>query len=330
MFGKQDEPAPPPGADNSIRAANKVRADNLRILGMLGRDYLKERKARRRWGLFFKFLLAAYLGVALFLYYAPAEKLLPSPHTALVELSGFIGPDAESADKINQSLRRAFAASDADGVVLRINSPGGSPVQAAEINAEIRRLKKNYPARPFYAVISDVCASGGYYVAVAADVIYGNRASLVGSIGVRLDGFGFVESMKKLGIERRLLTAGDNKGMLDPFLPENKHQVMHAQSVLREVHGQFIDAVKQGRGARLADDADLFSGLFWSGEQAQRLGLIDRFGSVDDVARDVIGARRIVDYTVETSLLERAFGQLGSQLGNVLSRFLAHDNLTLK
>lgn len=326
MFGKKDEPARPAGPEDSIRAVNKVRADNLRILGMLGRDYLKERKARRRWGLFFKFLLAAYLGVALFLYYTPAEKLFPSPHTALVELSGFIGANAESADKINQSLRRAFAASDAGGVVLRINSPGGSPVQAAEINAEIRRLKKKYPAKPFYAVISDIGASGGYYVAVAADVIYGNRASLVGSIGVRLDGFGFVESLKKLGIERRLLTAGDNKGMLDPFLPENKHQVMHAQSVLRQVHGQFIDAVKRGRGSRLAADADLFSGLFWSGEQARHLGLIDEFGSVDDIARGVIGARMIVDYTVETSLLERFSGQLGS----LVSRILAHGNLALK
>ena len=325
MFGKRNEPARPTGAYDSIRAANKARTDNLRLLGMLGRDYLKERKARRRWGLFFKFLLAGYLGAALFLHYTP-DILFPAPHTALVNLSGLIGPNAESADKINQSLRRAFAAADAGGVVLRINSPGGSPVQASEINAEIRRLKMKYPDKPFYAVISDVCASGGYYVAVAADEIYGNRASLVGSIGVRLDGFGFVEAMEKLGIERRLLTAGDNKGMLDPFLPEDEYQVQHAQSVLRQVHGQFIAAVRQGRGARLADDANLFSGLFWSGEQARSLGLIDEFGSVDDVAREVIGAHRIIDYTVETSLLTR----FSEQLGSLISSLSAFGGLTLK
>ncbi len=341
MFSKKDRAAQPQDSGDSndsgdsgdpIRAANKMRTDNLRVLGMLGRDYLKERKAKRRWGIFFKFLLAAWLGAALFLHYAE-DALFSSPHTALVELSGIIGPNAESSDKINQSLRRAFAAKDAGGVVLRINSPGGSPVQAAQINAEIRRLKANYPAKPFYAVISDVCASGGYYVAVAADEIYGNRASLVGSIGVRLDGFGFVESMKKLGIERRLLTAGDNKAMLDPFLPEDAYQVNHARSVLDEVHRQFINAVKQGRGARLAAagaaDADLFSGLFWSGEQARRLGLIDEFGGLDDVAREVIGARRIVDYTVESSWLERLPVQLGALISRLLTQNM-QNNFSLK
>ncbi len=325
MFSKKDDPAHHDPGD-SVRTAHKIHADNLRVLGMLGRDYLKERKVRRRWGLLFKFLLATYLGAALFLYYAPADQWFPMPHTALVELSGIIGPEAESSDKINQSLRRAFAAGDAGGVVLRINSPGGSPVQAAEINAEIRRLKKQYPDKPFYAVISDICASGGYYVAVAADKIYGNPASLVGSIGVRLDGFGFVESMNKLGIERRLLTAGNNKAMLDPFSPQQGHQVRHAQSVLDRIHRQFIDAVKQGRGARLAEHADLFSGLFWSGEQAQVLGLIDEFGSLDEVARNVIGARRVVDYTVEDSWLE----QFPVWLGAAISRMLTHGNFVLK
>lgn len=324
MFSKHDPSAP---ADHLTdrQVADHARADNMRILGMLGREYLKERKTRRRWGLFFKFLLAGYLAAMLFLQYAP-DALFPTPHTALVNLSGIIGANAESADKINEGLRRAFAAAEARGVVLRINSPGGSPVQAAEINAEIRRLKKIYPSKPFYAVISDICASGGYYVAVAADEIYGNPASLVGSIGVRLDGFGFVEFMQKLGINRRLLTSGDNKAMLDPFLPENPAQVRHAQSVLGEVHSQFIAAVKHGRGARLATDADLFSGLFWSGEQARRLGLIDEFGSLDEVAREVIGAHRIIDYSVESSWLE----QLSGELGVLLSRMVTHSNFALK
>ena len=193
-------------------------------------------------------------------------------------------------------------------------------MQAAEINAEIRRLKGAYPGKPLYAVISDVCASGGYYVAVAADEIYGNRSSLVGSIGVLLDGFGFVESMKKLGIERRLLTSGENKGMLDSFSPENESHRRHAQSVLHEVHRQVIYAVKQGRGARLADNEDIFSGLFWSGEQAKQLGLIDGFGSIDDVARDAVSVDEIVNYTVEFPWFDRFAGLVGASISRALTR----------
>ena len=319
MFGWK-EAAPPDRPGDPVKAANKIRADNSRIFAQLARDYLKERKSKRRWRLLFKGLVGIYVVVTVFLYFQPAGGILSPPHAALVEINGVIGSGQESSDRINQSLRRAFAAKDARGVIVRINSPGGSPVQAAEINAEIRRLKGAYPGKPLYAVISDVCASGGYYVAVAADEIYGNRSSLVGSIGVLLDGFGFVESMKKLGIERRLLTSGENKGMLDSFSPENESHRRHAQSVLHEVHRQFIYAVKQGRGARLADNEDIFSGLFWSGEQAKQLGLIDGFGSIDDVARDAVSVDEIVNYTVEFPWFDRFAGLVGASISRALTR----------
>lgn len=339
MFDDKNEPMPQ-APRKPVR--DKLSTDTLRMMRELGQDLIAERRTRRRWGLFFKFLLAGYVGVALLLYALSPDEWFDedAQHTALVDINGLIGADAESADKINQSLRHAFAAANAEGVVLRINSPGGSPVQAAEINAEIRRLRMEYPHKPFYAVAADICASGGYYVAVAADEIYANPASLVGSIGVRLDGFGFVDSMKKLGIERRLLTAGDNKAMLDPFTPEVPAQVAHAQSVLQAVHRQFIDAVKLGRGNRLVDyghgdgggggevdaENDVFSGLFWSGEQARKLGLVDEFGSVDDVARDVIGAPTVVDYTLDLTWLDR----FSEQLGGVVARLLLAQHPTLK
>ena len=211
-------------------------------------------------------------------------------------------------------LRRAFEADKSRGVILRINSPGGTPVQAAEINAEIVRLKGLYPDKPFYTVISDLCASGGYYVAVAADTIYANPSSLVGSIGVLMDGYGFVSTMEKLGVERRLITAGENKGLLDPFSPLIEDDVIHVKQMLNEVHQQFIDAVKTGRGDRLADDDSIFSGLFWSGERAMELGLIDAFGDAGYVARDVIGTETLVDYTVRKSFLEQFSDQLGASL----------------
>lgn len=317
MFFRKKQSTQSDGLHASVAAANTIRAENNRIIALLAQDYLKEQKSRQVWrGIKFFTLLA--VAVIVFWQYQSADEPSPEAHTALVEINGIIGPYAENSDSINYGLRRAFAAKKAKGVILRINSPGGSPVQSAEINREIHRLKNDYPDKPFYVVISDICASGGYYVAVAADQIYGNHASLVGSIGVRFDGFGFVEAMKKLGIERRLLVAGQNKGLLDPFLPQNTSQTKHVKAVLNQIHQQFIAAVKQGRGARLADHTDLFSGLFWSGEQARELGLIDQFGTIDDVARDVIGAETIVEYTFEVPLFERFTDQLSSTIVNTL------------
>lgn len=303
----------------ALTGTDKIRAQNHRLLAQIAHDYLRERKSIRRWRMVKSIALGAFTGLVLVFVFAdpPSSGFAQREHTALVDINGVISFGAENADQINYSLQRAFAAENSAGVVLRINSPGGSPVQAAQVNQEIRRLRAKYPDKPFYAVISDICTSGGYYIAVAAEQIFADPASLVGSIGVRLDGFGFVESMEKLGIERRLLTAGKDKGILDPFLPQDPAQVDHMQAVLRQVHSQFIAAVKRGRGVRLVDNPDLFSGLFWSGEQAQELGLIDEFGSLESVARDVIGAERVVDYSAPTPLLEQFAEHLGGAIFRV-------------
>ena len=207
---------------------------------------------------------------------------------------------------------------DIGGVILRINSPGGSPVQAGLINDEIRRLRSKHPETPLYAVVEDVCASGGYYVAAAADKIYVNKASIVGSIGVLMDGFGFTGTMEKLGVDRRLLTAGNNKGFLDPFSPQNPNQTAHAQVMLDDIHQQFIDVVKTGRGARLKETPEMFSGLMWTGDQSVKLGLADDFGSVDSVARDVIKAEKVLDYSVRDNIAERFARRLGAGAVNSL------------
>lgn len=324
MFNRKQQ-TPPSGLGASISEANKIRAQNNEIISQLAQDYLTEKKSQRRWRMV-KFLVVIGVLTALLWNFQSDDNFSQGSHTALIEINGFIGANAESADAINQSLQQAFMEKDALGVILKINSPGGSPVQAAEINDEIRRLKGNYPQKPFYVVISDICTSGGYYIAVAADDIYANRSSLVGSIGVRLDGFGFVESLQKLGIERRLLTAGENKGMLDPFLPENQSEIQHAQSVLREIHEQFIAAVKLGRGDRLDDSDDIFSGLFWSGEKAQELGLIDEFGSVESVARDVIGEEQVIDYTIAPSWFDR----FATEISTAISQTLVRSGFTLQ
>ena len=287
-----------------------------RLLHELARDFLKERRSKRRWGIFFKSLVFIYIGVALYSNSHLFDRVDGERHTALVELTGQIGPNGITADLINFSLQNAFEADGAVGVVLNINSPGGSPVQAAHINEEIYRLKTEYPNKPIYVTVSDICASGGYYVAVAADEIFAHPSSMVGSIGVLMDGFGFVESMKKLGVERRLLTAGANKGTLDPFSPRDPSQEAHARKMLDEVHQQFIAAVEKGRGSRLGDDPDIFSGLFWSGEKALSLGLIDDFGTVDHVAREVIGAELVLDYTIKPTLLEEFAEDLGVSIKN--------------
>ena len=327
MFGKKEnQPASEREISEAIENANRQNAGNTRILAMLAADYLKERKTKRRWGWVFKGFIVVYLFSTLFLWFNSRAEKISGPHTALVELNGLIAPTAASADSINENLRRAFAAKSAVGVVLRIDSPGGTPVQAAKINAEIIRLKELYPEKPFYVVIADICASGGYYVAVAADEIYGHPSSIVGSIGVRMDGFGFVDTMQKLGVERRLITAGANKGILDPFSPMLPDQKAHAEAMIGEVHQQFIDAVKRGRGDKLQPDPEIFSGLFWSGEKAKALGLIDGFAGVDEIARDKIHADHILTYRQKESLLE----QFAREVGVTISTQLFGNGISLR
>jgi protease IV len=281
-------------------------------------EFLREQRRARRWGIFFKFLAFAYVTLLLILS-APSlwdPGLFPSGRiTALVDVQGVIahGSDA-SADTIVTGLRAAFKNKATAGVILRINSPGGSPVQAGYINDEIFRLREEYPGIPLYAVIEDICASGGYYIAAAADKIYADKASIVGSIGVRMDGFGFVGTIEKLGIERRLLTAGKDKAFLDPFSPLQEKHINHVQKLLREVHEQFINTVLKGRRDKLADNPDIFSGLFWSGERGLELGLVDEFGSSGFVAREVIGAEKIVDFTPRDYSLEGIFRRAGANL----------------
>lgn len=292
------------------------------LIEKLATESLKEQRRARRWGIFFKFLLFAYLAVLLVLSY---PKWLPESgkdgegHTALVKLDGVIVDGGKAgADQVNEGLKNAFEDENTKGVVLSINSPGGSPVQSGRIYEEVLRLRKEHPDIPVYAVIGDICASGGYYVAAAADRIYADRASLVGSIGVRYDGFGFVDAMGKLGIERRLLTAGENKALLDPFLPLKPGQEVHMQGLLDEIHEQFIDRVRTGRGDRLKDEPGLFSGLVWSGERAVALGLVDELSDAQTVAREVVGAETIKDFTEKKALLERFAERLGSAFASGL------------
>lgn len=291
------------------------------VLSRLAFATLNEQRRARRWSIFFKSLGFLYLFLLLLLFSGNFEAGEPKGrHTALVELEGVIdGVSGVSADRVNSSLRAAFENDDVAGVILRINSPGGSPVQAGEIFDEIRRLRQQYPETPLYAVVGDICASGGYYVAAAADAIYVNKASIVGSIGVLMNGFGFVGTLDKLGVERRLYTAGENKGFLDPFSPEQPQQVAHIRELLNNVHRQFIEAVKLGRGERLKDDKAIFSGLVWTGEDGIALGLADGLGSVDSVAREVIGVDRIVNYTAQPDYLERFFERFGATAMKLLA-----------
>jgi len=285
---------------------------------------LNEQRKARRWGIFFKSLTFAYLFFILILLLIPGESRLgpavAGRHTALVDVRGIIAADAEaSADRIITGLRAAFENRNSVGVIVRINSPGGSPVQAGYINDEMRRLREEYPDKPLYAVITDVGASGAYYIAVGADRIYVDKASIVGSIGVIAPGFGFVEALKKLGIERRLYTAGEHKAFLDPFSPENPDEVAHFENVLKVTHAQFIRVVKEGRGDRLkGKDAEIFSGLFWNGEQAVDMGLADGLGSSSFIARTIFGEEDIVDYTPPVSF----FDQFAERIGAGATRML--------
>ena len=296
-----------------------------KVLERIALEAIAEQRRRRRWGIFFKLLGFIYLGLFLALFIdwgASAKKVAEGVrHTALVELSGVIQAEGQaSAEHITRALQSAFEDKGTQGVILRINSPGGSPVQSGIINDEIRRLRQKYPNTPLYAVIEDICASGGYYVAVAADQIFVDKASIVGSIGVLMDGFGFTGTMDKLGVERRLLTAGENKGFLDPFSPQEPAHKQHAQLLLNDVHKQFIDVVRKGRGKRLKESPELFSGLMWTGSRSIELGLADALGSVEYVAREVIKAEEIRDYTIKPSLTERLARQFGTDMAEGLAR----------
>jgi protease-4 len=289
---------------------------------------VKEQRAARRWSIFFKLLILGIVSFSLWAYFdfstgSDIEAL--GRHTALIEIDGSIESEGSgSADSVIPSLNKAFSDVGSVAIVLRINSPGGSPVQAGMIVDEILRLRKGYPAKPVYVVVDEICASGGYYIAAAADKIFVNKASIVGSIGVLMDGFGFTGTMEKLGVERRLLTAGENKGFLDPFSPQSEKHKAHAQVMLNEIHQQFIGVVRAGRGKRLKETPDMFSGLFWSGAKAVEMGLADGFGSVDSVAREVVKVENIVDYTAHEGLPERVLKKFGASVGAGAVKSLYH------
>ena len=309
-------------ADKSAASATDEADWERRLLKRFAYDVLREQRAARRWGIFFKLVLLAYvIGLAVFSLRGadPGAFVTADRITALVDVQGLIAAEMPAgADSVVTGLRAAFKDERTKGVIIRINSPGGSPVQSGYINDEIHRLRKKHPDIPVYAVIQDICASGGYYVAVAANEIYADKASIVGSIGVRMDGFGFVEALDKLGVERRLLTAGEHKGFLDPFSPLKQDEVTHVSGLLAEIHQQFINTVKRGRGDRLKADADLFNGYVWSGERGLELGLVDALGSASFVAREIVGAEDIVDFTPKQHVLEQLGRRFGARLAALL------------
>jgi protease-4 len=314
--------------------ANTAAASNWEreVLEKLVFATLKEQRAHRRWGIFFKSSSLIALLFGLWIYsdftFTGTDLETLTRHTALIEINGAIESEGSgSAAVVIPELNKAFSDAGSVAVVLRINSPGGSPVQAGMIVDEIRRLRKGYPAKPLYVVVDEMCASGGYYIAAAADKIFVNKASIVGSIGVLMDGFGFTGVMQKVGVERRLLTAGENKAFMDPFSALTDKHKAHAQTMLDEIHQQFIDVVRTGRGARLKETPEIFSGLFWSGAKAVEMGLADGFGSVDSVARDIIKVEDIVDYTQHEGLPERVLKKFGAAMGAGAVKSMVHASV---
>ena len=298
------------------------------VLEKLAFATLKEQRARRRWGIFFKLAVLGLIGFAVWLGFGSSVSEMENvgPHTALIKLDGTIeAKGAVDADSVVSALDKAYEDPGSIGIILQINSPGGSPVQAGIINDEITRLRAAHPKKPLYVVVTDICASGGYYIAAAADRIYVNKASIVGSIGVLMDGFGFTGTMEKLGVERRLLTAGENKGFLDPFSPQSETQKHYAQEMLDEIHQQFIDVVRKGRGKRLKETPEMFSGLVWSGAKSVELGLADGFGTVESVARDQLKSTNIVDYTEREGLSDRVLRKFGAAVGTSMTKTLTEQ-----
>ena len=303
------------------------------LIEKLATEALKEQRRARRWGIFWKLLTFAYLTVvlALAIDWKGGAESMGGKHTALVEVHGLIAPGTESsAERVMLALQSAFKDKSTQGVVLRINSPGGSPVQSQMIFDEVKRLRQKYPEIPLYAVVEDLCASGGYYVAAAADRIYVAKGSIVGSIGVRMDNFGVVGLMEKLGIERRLITAGKNKALLDPFLPEDPEQKRIAIDLVTQIHQQFIAAVREGRGKRLKETPDMFSGLIWTGTKSIELGLADGLGGLDYVAREVIHAEDVVDYTQKENIAEKVARRFGAGAMGALLDFSARSSLVMR
>jgi len=296
------------------------------VLEKLASSALREQTIARRWSIFFKALFFVYLFVLLFygMGLIGHNKTATGNHTALIDINGVIEAGGEvNADSVISSLQEAYDNVGTKGIIFRINSPGGSPVQAGIINDEIRRQKKLHPSIPVYAVVEDICASGGYYIAVATDKIYVDKGSIIGSIGVLMDGYGFTEVMKKVGVERRLMTAGENKAMLDPFSPVNPKHQEFAQTMLNEIHEQFKTVVRQGRGTRLKETPEVFSGLFWSGEQGIKLGLADALGSADYVAREIIKQENMVDFTYQDDFASRIAKRIGASVSQSLGEVMA-------
>ena len=300
------------------------------LVAKLATAALKEQRRARLWGIFFKLLTFGYITLILLMAvdWKRTDVAGGKKHTAMVEVNGLIAPGSDaSAERINSALQAAFKDKNTQGVVVRINSPGGSPVQAQTIYDEMRRLRAKHPDIPLYAVVEDVCASGGYFVAAGADRIYVGKASIVGSIGVLMNGFGFTGLMEKLGVERRLITAGDNKGMLDPFSPLEDKDKEHIKQMMGDIHQQFIGVVKEGRGKRLKESPEIFSGLIWTGQRSIDLGLADGFGSIEYVAREVIKAEDIRDYTITEGIAEKFARRFGASLSTAFVETLLRSSI---
>jgi len=318
------------GVDDKDIAENKVGWER-EVLEKLALAAVTEQRRARRWSVFFKGLMFLYLIVVGAVAFYPKFKIGVSDdkeHTAIVDVIGVIAEgEGANADSIIEGLRDAYKDEKTKGIVLNINSPGGSPVQSGYVYEEIRRLKIEHPDIPIYAVVSDICASGGYYIAAATDKIFVHKSSMIGSIGVLMNGFGFSNVMEKLGVDRRLLIAGKHKALLDPFSPVNEEEKKFMQTLLDNVHQQFIAAVRAGRGDRLKESEDTFSGLIWTGEQGVKLGLADDFGSVDSVARDIVGVKNKMNFTPQERLLDKIAGTLGASFGQAIGQVFTNVSL---
>ena len=302
------------------------------VIEKLALASITEQTRARRWSVFFKSLMFLYLiaifGVAMYPSIKQGFETETKDHTAVIDVVGVIAEDKDTnAAGIIESLRDAVKDKNTKGIILHSNSPGGSPVQAAYVYEEIRKIKKEHPDLPVYTVVGDICASGCYYIASASDKIFVNQSSLIGSIGVLMEGFGFVDIMQKLGVERRLLTAGAHKAMLDPFSPPKVDETKYMQGLLDQVHQQFIDAVKAGRGDRLKETPEMFSGLIWTGEAGVKLGVADGFGDDDYVAKEIIGAEHMVDFTQQGRLLDKIAGKLGASFGQAIGSLIQGASL---